>query len=432
MIRCGFYETEVTPPIGAHIPGYWAQRPSTGVLDPLYVKAFVADDGENRTALILVDACELLNHQTQAILDRVKALTGMGADQVAVSANHSHYGIPTGEPFGALEDAEYMAVFCRLAADCVYLALQRLVPCTLSFGLGHVDGISFNRDFLLEDGTVCTNPGKSKPFVRPYSDNDPELPILFARDPEGKPLGALVCFALHQDCIGGSLYSGDFSSELSRQLKAAYGQDFVSIFTQGTSGDINHIDRVGGVKRHYTERGQLLAREVIRVMTEAAVAVTGERVACKRMELLCKNRRATLQERADACQVLETGRCGANAMLGKTTSMILLDYEEKMDASGQTEELLPVQVSLVGDTFLVALPGEPYHQFGQTIKAGCPTGKCIISTLSHGMYGYLPIPELIGTNVYPAQICAGSRFAPDTGRRMVAAVLELMQELLEA
>lgn len=432
MIRCGFYETEVTPPIGSHIPGYWAERPSTGVLDPLYVKAFVTDDGKNRTALILVDTCELLNHQTKAILDRVQALTGLTPDQVAVSTNHSHYGIPTGEPYGAPEDAEYMAVFCRLAADCVYLALQRLTPCTLSFGLGHVEGISYNRDFLLEDGTVCTNAGKSKPVVRPYSGNDPELPILFARDLEGKPLGALVCFALHQDCIGGNLYSGDFSSELSRQLKAAYGNDFVSIFTQGTSGDINHIDRMGGVTRHYTQRGQILAREAIRVMEEATVAVTGDKVAGKRVGLLCKNRRATPQERADAQEVLKTGRCGANAMLGKTTSLILLDYEEKMDASGQTEELLPIQVSLVGDTFIVALPGEPYHQFGQAIKAGCPTGKCIISTLSHGMYGYLPIPELIGTNVYPAQICAGSRFAPDTGDRMVEAVLKIMRELLEA
>ena len=35
MIRCGFYERCVTPPIGSEIPGYWCRRPSTGILDEL-------------------------------------------------------------------------------------------------------------------------------------------------------------------------------------------------------------------------------------------------------------------------------------------------------------------------------------------------------------------------------------------------------------
>ena len=71
MIRCGFYERCVTPPIGSEIPGYWCRRPSTGVLDEIYVKAFVTDDGEKQTALIVVDAVELLTKQTEAIMKRV-------------------------------------------------------------------------------------------------------------------------------------------------------------------------------------------------------------------------------------------------------------------------------------------------------------------------------------------------------------------------
>ena len=111
-------------------------------------------------------------------------------------------------------------------------------------------------------------------------------------------------------------------------------------------------------------------------------------------------------------------------------SRLLLIYEEEMEASGQTEEEVPVQVSMVGDTFIVAMPGEPYHAFGRAIKQGCPTGKCIISTLSHGMFGYMPTPDLLGTCIYPGQLCVGSRFAGDTGERIVKAALDAMQELL--
>ena len=45
MLQCGFYEKEITPPLGSDIPGYFMKRPSTGVLDRLYAKAFAVSDG---------------------------------------------------------------------------------------------------------------------------------------------------------------------------------------------------------------------------------------------------------------------------------------------------------------------------------------------------------------------------------------------------
>lgn len=430
MIRCGFYERVITPPLGTDIPGGWCERPSTGVLDELYIRAFVTDDGTTQTALIVIDAVELLTHQADAIIRRVEDMTGIPADRVAVSGNHNHWAVPSGEPYGSKEDVPYMDVMCRVAADCVFLALQRLQPCRLSFGVGRVEGISFNRDHVLADGTVCTNARRSLDVVRTWSDNDPELPVLFVRDEGGKPLGALVCFACHLCCVGGTQYSGDFSGEMARLLKEAYGPDFVTIYTAGASGDINHIDRMNRTKQNYRDMGAKMAAETIRVVNEEAKPVLGDRVSGVRKFVRCENRRATTEELAEAKAIVESGKSDPSVMLGALSAILLLDYEEKMAAANQTEEDVPVQVSLVGDTFIVALPGEPYHQFGMAIKKGCPTGKCVISTLSHGMFGYIPVPELLETSIYPAALCAGSRFAGDTGERIVKAALDAMQELL--
>lgn len=432
MIRCGFYERCVTPPIGSEIPGYWCRRPSTGVLDEIYVKAFVTDDGQRQTALIVVDAVELLTKHGEAIVARIAEMSGIPADRVAVSCNHSHYGIPCGDPpgTGALEDEPFMDVFCRVAADCVFLALQRLQESQMTFGTGCVEDIAYCRDFVLENGIICTNAGANRPVVRTYSDTDPELGVLFVKSAEGEPLGALVCYSLHQDCVGVSQFTGDFSSELSRRLKAKYGQDFVCIYTAGASGDINHIDRIGGKQRRYTERGQLLAAEAIRVIEEASEPVSGDRVSGKRVILRCRNRRATQEEKELAYDIAVNGNKRPERPVGSVMSRLLLAYEEEMEVSGQTEEEVPVQVSMVGDTFIVAMPGEPYHAFGRAIKQGCPTGKCIISTLSHGMFGYIPTPDLLGTCIYPGQLCVGSRFEGDTGDRVVKAALDAMQELL--
>ncbi len=429
MIRCAFFERDVTPPLGSDIPGYWKKRPATGVLDPLYVKAFVADDGERRTALIAADAVELLTHQCEKIAQRVEALTGIGTDSVAVTATHTHYGVPCGEPYGAEEDAAFMDVFCRVAADCVLQAVRRLAPCEVRFGCGRVDGISFNRDYVLRDGSVCTNPGARDDVVRPFDGNDPLLPVLSVRDAQGRPVGAVISFACHQDCIGGSEYSGDFSSELSRQLKSRYGEDFVSVYVAGASGDINHIDRSRAEKLPYTERGRRLAAEAARVIETDSAPGDTDRVFGAKARLLCRLRRATAAELAEAQRIAETGESGQNTMLGSLMSELLLDYEKKTAASGRKTGELPVQVFSIGGIFLAALPGELYHRFGTQIREAAPGGRCVIATLSNGMYGYIPVPELLGTDVYPAQLCAGSRWEGDTGDRIVRKTAELMRML---
>jgi len=196
MIRCAFYEKEITPPLGSEIPGYYAKRVSTGVLDRLYVKAVVFDDGAGQTALIAVDAVELPAKIFDAIALRIQESVGIAPANIAVCATHTHLGVPAGEPIGSVEDPEFMTMMCKLTADCVILARQKLQPCSLFFGTGRADGISFNRDYVMSDGSVCTNPGKSAgAIVRPYAENDPELPLLVAKDENGKPLGALISFA---------------------------------------------------------------------------------------------------------------------------------------------------------------------------------------------------------------------------------------------
>ena len=117
MIRCGFYEKEITPPLGTMMPGYYAVRVATGVLDKLYVKAFVTDDGQTQTAVLAFDAVELPNHFCETLAARIEKQTGIPAQNVALCANHTHLGVPFDEPQGAKEDPEYTAMLIRLAAD---------------------------------------------------------------------------------------------------------------------------------------------------------------------------------------------------------------------------------------------------------------------------------------------------------------------------
>ena len=432
-MKCAFYEKQVTPPIGSGIPGgFNPKRLSEGVEDDLYVKTVLFDDGERQAALVVIDAVELPGKFREIITARVREMTGIAPANVAVCGTHTHYGLPCGEPDGTAEDEPYMDFLCRAAADSVFLAREKLQPCRLSFAMGRVDGVSFNRDYDMSDGHILTNPGKKYPasIVRPYAENDPVLPVLFVEDEAGNKLGSIASFACHQDTTTGRKYSGDFSSEMSYKLKEAYGKDFVSIYLAGASGDINHIDFISrDTKPDYqrlTHRqiGQALAAEVIRLAAEAK-PLDGDRVDSGFETVNCRLRHASEEELNLAKKIVRGEADASRLMLGALQAALLVSYEQVTE--GQTDGDLPVQVMDVGGVTLFIMPGELYHQFGLKLRAQYP--KSLVATLCNGFWGYMPVPELLGTDIYPAQLCAGSKWEPAAGDKLVTRALQMAGRL---
>ena len=54
-----------------------------------------------------------------------------------------------------------------------------------------------------------------------------------------------------------------------------------------------------------------------------------------------------------------------------------------------------------------------------------------MSELANITPGYVPVPELFGTDAYPAQLCHGSWLLPEAGDQLVEAIIELVNELNE-
>ncbi|MBR5311288.1 MAG: hypothetical protein IKU40_00205 [Clostridia bacterium] len=426
-MKAAFYEREITPPLGESMPGYYAVRIADDVADKLYAKVFAAENDGVKIALLVLDCVELPTKYADAIVARVRQYNeDIPADNIAVCATHSHTGIPCGEPLVGMDDEIFMNVLVRQAADCVTLALRRLQEVTLTFGCGEVNGISFNRNFRLADGRVITHlGGADRDGAVPYSDIDPLLPILTVRDENRQPVGAVISYACHQDCVGGKAYSGDYSSELSKKLKERYGQDFVSVYIPGASGDINHVNYMNvdtGIAEeegvpHYRTMGRVIAAEAVRVIDADSHPVEGNRIFAEKKMLDIPVRRATAEQIEQAkAKVAVSGEKAWNARL-------LLHYEE---VQTEVTHPTPVQVFGIGNTAIAALPGEPYHRFAAKIREGCPAVNCLFSALSNGMHGYVPVPELMETDIYEAKLCEGSFLDPSAGDAIAEAVIRML------
>lgn len=420
-MKAAFYEKDITPPLGCYLAGYFINHVAEEVLDSLYVRSAVVESGGTVIAFADIDSCEFPDDMHDAVTKRVFEYTGISPNNVMLAVNHTHKGIPiTDNPeIGAYADAAFKDVVYRLIADSIILAYKRLKPSVSVFGIGHADGISFNRTYVMKDGTYRTNAWDDA--ERPLGETDDEVPVIFFTCEDGKPQGAVVSFACHQDCTPGSRYSGAFAHVLADEMKKKYGSDFVTVFMAGTSADINHFDpklRGNMPDDFYVKMGKVLAA-ACESAVESAVP-TGEGILCRKELFTVPRRVLTDDEIFD-----EIKRMADDKNLTAVRNLcyyLACVHEDTMDVY--------LQYVRIGNVSVYAFPGEIFVYFGKYIKEHAETGNnMVVSFTNHGC-GYVPTREAFApqSRLYEKDLCVGACLAPEAGYMMTEELLDMAKD----
>lgn len=457
-IKCGFYESDITPPLGLTIPGYPDKRIATGVMRKLFSRAVAFEQGGRGLILVSVDAISLAQSVYDTAVARIEQATGVPADRILVHATHIHTGGPSRiaaveGPYYENEPA-YVENLGRLVGDSGVLAWQRLEEATVKAARRDVYGISFVRNFRMADGTVRTNPGIGNPDIREtFGTLDPELGALFVSTREGRPMGVLTNFALHHDTIGGYLYSSGYSGFLSDMLKEKYGQGFTQVFINGACGNINHYDvhafpglfrrDQDGFRRD--EQGNIVDPPHVRIakrlfaeleeMAAEAQPLNVERLEGKR-ELVTVDRQDIPQELLEEMEALlkkplPAGAANPNDPTSesyKRSKAKTLLYNAKLPKQRQVW----AQAIRLGDAMIFALPGEIYTEYGKMMKDASPLPFSMVAELANSADApYVPTPEAFEhtDTIYEAHPSSAG-FAPDTGTRMAQKAIEIAKKLI--
>lgn len=429
-MKCGLSEVVITPPLGSEMPGAGVRRQSTGIKDDLYVKAFVLETERQTVAFVVLDAIDVRRQEVEAIRQRAAGMTGLAPEWIGVSATHAHTSGPTiRTTYVTAQDDAYLQYIVERSADALVLAWNKRQPTRIGFALGKEETIAYNRRFRMKDGTVRTNPGVGNPdIVGPTGPIDPDVAVIRIDDANGKPLGIVTNYACHADVVGGLEYSGDFPGELSRSLKRMYGESLVSVFFQGASGNVNHID-VSGRSRfvretHYIQMGRILAGEVIRQRERAQTADMLPLLA-DRGFVTMNYRKPTEPEVAKAREVL-----AAPERYPQTEVRL---SEQALELAERDDEQAEVEIQALAldkDTALVALPAEMFVEFGLDVKARSPFAMTIVNELSNGsISGYVCTPEAYAQGGYENRIRHYSRHEIGAGQLFADKAVELLQQL---
>lgn len=124
-MKTGFAKIEITPPIGSNMNGYYHERYSEYVVDPLYVTAVAYSDGENTALTISLDISEILQRDTNDIRSKVSKYTGIPFEAVFLACIHTHTAPVISEIPGFFKrDEKYYNDFCDKICLCAAEAIN--------------------------------------------------------------------------------------------------------------------------------------------------------------------------------------------------------------------------------------------------------------------------------------------------------------------
>ena len=424
-MRAAFYECDITPPLGGHMPGYYRANPAEDVYERLFAKALVMEDGGRYAAIVALDTCEYIDAMTEVVTQRVYEYTGIPYESICIHATHTHKGAPIEDlpHVGQIADSAYRDVCFRLVADAIILAHRRLDTAEAYFGCGHLEGVTFCRNYVRTDGVILTNTVGDGIFSHTLTTPDTRLPVLLIKRGE-TPIGALFSFACHADATDSDMkgYTSDFPTLASDELKRIYGQGFVSIYLAGASGDVNsrNPDRsIPRPPRFYKTIGKLLAHEVERVV-ETALPV-GETISVCKERIRIERRQATKEYTE---RMLERWGKSANGMMRIRN---LLYYQATNTA---THSELTVQVIRIGNTCLYVYPGEIYTDYAKLIGEKTPYKNHFVITNCNSYGGYVPTKEAFSemSDLYEISLCYDSCLVPEAGEILTNRLLQMGDE----
>ncbi|UKA59331.1 neutral/alkaline non-lysosomal ceramidase N-terminal domain-containing protein [Arthrobacter sp. FW306-2-2C-D06B] len=411
-LQVGAAVVEISPPAGTPMAGFAARtEPSTGVHDPLSVRALAVDD----TCWITVDVCGLHEDTCTRIADGLPLMP----ERVAITATHTHAG-PCVMPgrLGGHDPRllEEIVLTCREAAKAA-IASQR--PATLQYGQSRGVDVARNRR-------------------HPERAVDPPVQVATFSDASGQVLAWIVLYPCHPVVLGpeNRLISGDYPT-FTRRVLEERSPGSVALFLPGAAGDIN--------SGHPADASYSLSGSASRTMEQArtigehvAASVLGTRllpISAHGKTSAARRTVSVAMDSRDAVSPAELSRqWEAEAVSADPGRRSLLNAWKQWAMDRRPEEDMswqaPVSVFTWQGLTLVGLPGEPFLATSEAI-ASQVKGPVFVTGYTNGCPGYFPTADEYdfgGYEVEDAHRYYGmpAPFAPGSAEALIQAALELV------
>ncbi|MDR1454219.1 MAG: neutral/alkaline non-lysosomal ceramidase N-terminal domain-containing protein [Tannerella sp.] len=419
--RAGAAKVDMTPAADALPQGF------SRIVDNLFCRAIVIENGETGAALISVDWGMVSNDTHDKWTRQIEETTGIPAKNIFISPSHTHAA-----PFGEVLEGANASVI-----EAVKKAKANMQPARISYGTG-LCHLNINRD-VIDPVTRLWSQGPNYEGA-----SDKTVAVIKFENMQGEPIAVYYNYSMHANTMfmGGSI-SADFPGETSKYVEEYHDNKLVALYSSGAAGDQNPVSirpmtdvgrkRVeslmangkaselnaaimmgGDAEIKIDEKvlvrqaqmivslGQILGEEVLRVMELPQRADSVISIHAAQRTVTCPGRERT-----------NTGREGAP--------------DTYVDGAP-----VNIKISLLrlGNIALTGVNAELYDIIGQHIKKESPLTNTVVATITNGAAnsGYIPSDDAFQR--YTFQVLS-SRLKPNCAEVQIINGLTEMIKLSE-
>ena len=405
-MKCGFCQKEITPPIGSHLSGNQNIRISEGVADPLFVRA-VAFEEDGLGVILCYDLIGMIQKEALKIRAYVAQRLGLEEKDVILTCTHTHTAPNIHTRFFP-KDPYLMNSLGDLSLAAAQGAIGDLAEAQAYFSRSELPDISFNRRYIMKDGTCKTNPGRRNPdILRPVSPPDDTIQLLrFDRGEAGDIL--LVNFQVHPDVRGrkcGNLISADYPGVVCAAVEGAL-PGTRCVYYNGASGDLNHInvnapewDKNAG-PAHSRHMGLSIAGKVLQMISKARPIALGK-VRTHQLDLSVPARDFTSAELEEARRYMSWYLAGESDKIPDYSTTVIYEALGILTASESGGTFtMPLTGLSFGEVSFVGFPGEAFSEIGRQVRESSPFRAQFVMGLTHGYPDYFPMKDAFEMDGY--------------------------------
>ena len=392
-LRAGAARVDLTPAPG-ELP-----KNSRGILDRLYARAIVLENGAETAALITIDAGAVPAAVWEAVTAQIERELQIPRTNVLLTATHTHSA-------GGQRGPDY----AQKIVESVRLAQQRLTPARMGYGTG-VSYINVNRQIVdPKTNRWWEGPNREGP-------SDKTVAVLEFESQSGEPIAVYYNYAVHA-VIAGQLdqVSGDIPGAASRYIEDSFDDGVIALWSSGAAGDQNPIyfqqtyDLRDIRTKDYATRGI----DISNAMPPGGEGLDRNNPTVAR--LMNQQRQMVLSmgqflgeevlhvmrgiERTDTA-VLLAGRFSTISCPGRERT-----NQGRAGFEGTYKDSSPVDIRLgllrVGDVMIGAVNAEVFNPIAQRLKRESPYKATMLATLTNGAArsGYIPDEASFGKQTF--------------------------------
>lgn len=404
QLKAAVVKIDITPSNSQHLLGY-QERKSTGVLDRIYHKILVLDDGSTQFYIVSSDICLYSPSEYDKVAAKLQKLYGINPLNIWWCVTHTHsapefgatglYGIYMGDRIQHTVDAAYTEMIEQKLIDGIAEVRNKLTDATLSVGWGFSQA-NINRR------AIDVN-GKASLGMNPDGPVDRRIGLLRINKKDGNPLALIANYAIHGTVMSGAnlQISGDAPGVVAEYVEEKIGAPL--IFINGAAGNLAPIYSVypNAGAGHLSEFRVLLGDKILEANKNIKSAV------------------ADVKLQADEI-IVETPKKPGLSWSSDLSKYALVKQPD------DTLVRLPVRLLKINKDIAVwSAPVELFCEVSNEVRSRSPFPYTFYFGYTNGWFGYLPTEAEWKHGGYEVETV--SPFTPQAAGDLTESVLDYLQ-----